>query len=135
MTTPRSELVRTTARVLAVALAIGILGWLVIRAQREAHAIDLPVTTEPAGEILTLPAGLSSSKSVVLEQAVEQSPAPAPRRARRTVIRPMQDSKAGIIAPAPAEPTDPTLLFGSKSGPVPAVKSTPAPAAPKRNAQ
>ena len=135
MTILRSQLVRTTARVLAVALAIGILGWLVFRAQREAHAIDLPVTTEPAGEILTLPAGLSSSKSVVLEHdAVAPQPAPA-RRPRRTVILAHPDSKSGILAPAAQQPTDPTLLFGSKSGSVPAVKSPPAQGAPQRGPQ
>lgn len=129
MATSRS-LVRAIARVLAIALAVGIVGWLVMRAQRDGREVDLPVTPNPTGEILELPAGLSSSKSLVLEPAAAEPPPPASvsRRTRKTVISPLKDSKAGLIEPAAEEP--PALLFGSKSGPVPA--APPAPAAEPR---
>jgi hypothetical protein len=83
----RSSVARTIARVVAVALALGVLLWLVVRAQRDANesATNVPASdaANDPSRIVTLPA-----------------------------------SKAGVIDPADAR-QDPSLLFGSKSGPVP----------------
>jgi hypothetical protein len=104
---------RVAARVLADAFALGVLAWLVHRAQwgESAHAGEPPAAETTSG-----------------------APTPsAARRTRRTVIQPHSSSKSLVLdrGVEPEAKQGRALLSDSKSGMVP-VQAEPAPAKEQR---
>jgi hypothetical protein len=102
MDAPRRSLSLTFARVLAIAFALGVLAWLVVRAQRDANqGSSPPPPAVPASDAANDP----------------------------TRITTLPASKAGVIEPMHAN-EDPSLLFGSKSAPVPEGRQATVPVKP-----
>ncbi len=100
---------------LAVALALSVLGWLVHRAQRGAAATP---AAEPAAAPAHTDTRLLDDPIVGDIEPIQVCEPLLPSTKSARIAEPLLHSSKTITLPPSPEP--PELLFGSKSGPVPA---------------
>jgi hypothetical protein len=121
MTDQRSVILGRIARFAAVAIALAVLGWLVVQAQRNADRGAAPAAPVPTREDAPSPEGRLLRDPVVGPvEAIEVPPD------QQTFLFSSKSAAPLVSSPQPAAPMDATgLLPSSKSGPPLLPRSTP----------